>query len=52
MKLSVVIIVCKSDAAGAVRTLQSLRLPGADLVLYDTRKTSNAKGLAGSLGAG
>lgn len=51
MKLSVVIIVCKSDAAGAVRTLHSLQLPGADLVLYDTSKTSIAKELAESFGA-
>jgi hypothetical protein len=51
MNLSVVIIVCKSDAAGTLRTLQSLRLPGAELVLYDTSKTSIAKDLAGGFNA-
>lgn len=51
MNLSVVIIVCKMDAAGTLSTLQSLRLPGADLVLYDTSKTGIAKTLAGSFDA-
>jgi hypothetical protein len=51
MKLSVVIIVCKMDAAGTLRTLQSLRLPGADLVLYDTSRSGIAKALAGSFDA-
>lgn len=51
MKLSIVIIVCKNDAAGTVRTLQSLRLPGADLVLYDTSKSGIAKDVAVFYGA-
>lgn len=35
MNLSVVIIVCKEDAAGTERTLQSLAGIGADILLYD-----------------
>lgn len=46
MELSIVIIVCKRDAEGTAKTLQSLAGLSADVLLYDTSNTAISKQFA------
>lgn len=51
MPLSIVILVCRSDAAGIEKTLQSVEGIGADVLVYDTSHIGQVKEISTQYGA-